>query len=115
MRFFSGKALIYWESSLSLVRLHPPISFAPVGGMRHFVAQITSMDAILMGYWVVDQERTMRISVMHKSKLRMGGITLRRVLIIPCEMFLREHFMSTRIIALLGSGRGIIDDHGDSL
>ena len=82
--------------------------------MRQFVAQIYSMDAILMGYWVAFQVRTMRSSVVYKRKFIMGCMTLRRVLMIPCYIFLREHFSSTRSIALLGSIRGVVDYHGDS-
>ena len=36
-----------------------------------------------MEYWVVVQERTMRIIGMYNSKLRMGDMSLRRDLIIP--------------------------------
>ena len=63
------------------------------------------MHAILMGYWVSGQVRTIRIRVMYKSKLRMGDMTLRRFLVISSERFLRYHLRSTRIIALLGSSR----------
>ena len=50
--------------------------------------------------------RAMRISVMYNSKLRMGDMTLMRVLMIPCNMLLRSNLRSTRIISLIGSGRG---------
>ena len=59
--------------------------------------------------------RTMRISFMYKSKCRIGGMNLGRVLIIPCEMFLIEQFRNTIIISLLGSVRGRVDDIGDSI
>ena len=52
------------------------------------------------------QVKTMMSSVMYKSKFRMVKMILRRVLVIPCEMFLRSHLRNTRSIALLGSGRG---------
>ena len=68
-----------------------------------------------MGYWVVEQVRTTRISVMYKCKFRMGDMTLRRVVMIPCEMFLRYHLRSTRSIALLESGRGRVDGLMDTL
>ena len=43
---------------------------------------------------------------MYNSKLRMGDMTLMRVLMIPCNMLLRSNLRSTRIISLIGSGRG---------
>ena len=45
----------------------------------------------------------------------MGEMTLTRVLIIPCDMFLRLHSRSTRRIFLVGSGRVIVDGRGDAL
>ena len=57
----------------------------------------------------------MRIRVMYKSKFSMGGMTLRRFLMIPCEILLRSHLSYTSIIYLLGSGRGRVDDLGYSL
>ena len=48
------------------------------------------MDVILVGYWVAGQLRTMGISVMHKRKFRKGDMILMRVLMIPCEMVLRD-------------------------
>ena len=50
---------------------------------------------------------------MHKSKLRMGYMTFRGVLIIPCDMLLRVHLSSTSIISLLGSGRVEVDGRRD--
>ena len=73
------------------------------------------MDAMLMGYWVSGQPRTMRISVMYKSKLRMWDMTLRILLVIPSEMFLRYHLRSTRITALIGIGRGRVDVRGNTI
>ena len=43
---------------------------------------------------------------MYNSKLSMGDMTLMRVLMIPCNMLLRSSLRSTRIISLIGSGRG---------
>ena len=54
-------------------------------------------------------------SIIYKSKLIMGYMTLSRVLIIPCEIFLRAHLITTRIIYLLGSSRSIVDGLGDAL
>ena len=68
-----------------------------------------------MGYWVDVQVRTIMISVMYKSKFRMMEMTLRRVLMTPCEMFLSSHLRNTRRISLLGSGRGRFDGLGDAL
>ena len=113
MGFCLGKGLGCWESSTSLVRLCPTISSTSVGGKRQFVAQIPSMDAILMGYWVADQVSTMKSSVIYKSKFRIGDITLRRVLIIPCEIFLKSHLRSTRRIDWIDSGRGRADVCGE--
>ena len=44
---FSGNSLRFWGSYPSLVNMCPSISYAYVGGMRHFDAQFPSMDAIL--------------------------------------------------------------------
>ena len=52
---------------------------------------------------------------MYKIKLRMGDMTLRRVLMNPCEMFLRAYLRCTRIIALIVSGRGRVDGRGDAI
>ena len=41
-------------------------------GIRQLVYQILRMDAILMGYCMEGQVKTMTISVMYKSKFRMG-------------------------------------------
>ena len=56
----------------------------------------------MMGYWVAVQISTMRSSVIHKSKLRMGDMTLRRFLMISCEIFLRNNLISAIIIDIIG-------------
>ena len=66
-----GKALSHRESSTSLVCLCLPISSASVGKIMKLVVQIPIMDAILMGYWITCQVRTMMSSVMYNSKLNM--------------------------------------------
>ena len=53
--------------------------------------------------------------VMCKSNLRMGEKILRRVLMMPCAVFLRSHLRSARSIALLGSGRGRVGGIWDAL
>ena len=40
---------------------------------------------------------------------------LRRFLVIPCEIFLRDHLINTRIISLFGSGGGRFGGLGDVL
>ena len=97
------------------MHLSLPISYVSVGRMRNIFNQISSMDAMLMGYWVSGQPRTMRISVMYKSKLRMWDMTLRILLVIPSEMFLRYHLRSTRGIDLLGSVRNRVDLRDEAL
>ena len=57
----------------------------------------------------------MSISVMHKSKFRVGNIILKRVIMIPCEILLRSHLRNTRIIALLDIGRVRVGGLGDVL
>ena len=60
-----------------------------------------------MGYCMAVHVWTIMSSVMYKNKFRIVGAgVLRRVLMIPCEMFLRYHLSSTRIVSLIGSGRG---------
>ena len=44
---------------------------------------------------------TIRSSVMYKIRFRMGDTFLRRVLMIPCEVLLRDRLSNTRSIALL--------------
>ena len=115
MRFCLGKALRFRESSTSIVRLCPTITSASIGGARQSVAQIPSMDAILMGYWVTGQVRNIWSSAKYKSKLMMGDMTHRRVIMIQCEMFLRYHLRSTRGIDLLGSVRNRVDLRDEAL
>ena len=55
----------------------------------------------------------MMISIIYKSKLRMGATILRGVLMITYEMLLRSHLSINRIIALLGNSRVIFDDLRD--
>ena len=51
-----------------------------------------------MGYWVAGQVKPMISSVMYKSKFSMVNMILRRILTIPCKMFLRYHLENTRSI-----------------
>ena len=97
------------------MRLHQPISPASFGGTRNFVFQIPSMDKILMGYWVVGHVRTIRSSVMYKSKFRMGDKTLSIIVMIACEILLRAHLRITRSISMLDNSRGRVDSRGDAL
>ena len=55
MRFYLGKASRRGGVYLYLVCLRPPISYAYLGGIRQFIVQIPSMDAVLMVYWVTYQ------------------------------------------------------------
>ena len=95
--------------------LYLSISSEFVGGMRQFVAQILSMDAIFLGYWVAGQVKTMISSVMYNSKFIMGYMPLSRVLIISFEMFFRDNLRNTRIVYLLGNVMSRVDGLGDSL
>ena len=81
MRFSLGNDLSHRYSSTSLVHLCPLVSYASVCGNRQCVVQVPIMDAILMGYWVSYQLRTMMSSVMYKSKFRIRFMILRRVLV----------------------------------
>ena len=54
-------------------------------------------------------------SAMYKSKFRVGDMILGRLLMIPCEMFLRNHLRNTISISLLESGRGRADGLGGAL
>ena len=69
------------------------------------LTHISSMDKLLMRYWGAGHMRTMRSIVIYKSKSRIGDTTLWKVLMIPCEIFLRDHLRSTSGIYLVGSGR----------
>ena len=42
----------------------------------------------------------------------MGIMTLRRILIMPCEMFYSIHLKSVRVVSLVGISRGIVGGHG---
>ena len=52
---------------------------------------------------------------MYKSEFRLGGIILRRELMIPFYMLLRDHFINTKIIDLLFSVRRRVDGLGVAL
>ena len=56
---------------------------------------------------------TARIIVVYRSKFRMGDMTLRRLLMITCYMFLRSYLRSTNIISLIDSDRGGVYGLGD--
>ena len=86
-----------------------------VGGIRQLIVQITSMDMILMGYWMAGQVRTTIISVMYKRKFRMGNMILRMFLMMPYDMLLRHHLRNTSSISLLVSGKGRVGGRGDAL
>ena len=101
MRFSLGNNLRHRESYPYLVHLRLPTSSLYFDGTRQFVVQIPSMDEILMRYWVEVQARTTRISIMYKSKFRMGEMRIRRFLMITCEVLLRVNLRNTRIIALI--------------
>ena len=115
MRFSLGKLLRHMYSYPSLVCMCLTISSAFVGGISQWVVQIPSMDMILMGYWVANQARNMMSSVMLNSKFSMGKMILRRVLVMPCEILLRNQLSGTSSIALIGSVRGTASDLGDTL
>ena len=68
-----------------------------------------------MGYLVVGRVRTMMSRVMYKSKFIMGGVILRRVIMITCDILLKYQLANTRIIDLLVSGRDIVDGLGDKI
>ena len=99
----------------SLMRLFLPITSSSVGGIRQLIVQIPRIDVTLMGYWIAGQVSAMMRSVMCKSNLRMGENILRRVLMMLCAVFFRAHLRSARSIALLGSGRGVVDGPGDTI
>ena len=54
-------------------------------------------------------------SAMYKSKFRVGDMVLGRILMVPFEMFLRNHLRNTISISLLGSGIGRADGLGGAL
>ena len=92
-----------------------PISSVSVGGIRQLVVQIPILDTNLMGHCIAGQGRNIMRSVMCKSNLSMGENILRRVLMILCAVFLRDHLRSSRSIVLIGIGRGVVDGLGDTL
>ena len=71
--------------------MHPclNISYGDVGEIRQLILQRPKIDETLMGYWIAGQVRTIMISVMCKSNLRMGENILRSVLMMPCAVLLR--------------------------
>ena len=103
------------ESFNSLVCLCLPIITVSVGGTMQLIVQILTIDATLMGYWILGQVRTMMRSLIYKSNLSMGENILGRVLMMPFAVLLRSHLRSDRIIAILGSFRGRVVGLGDAL
>ena len=115
IRFYLDTVLRQRDSYPSIVRLFPTISSISVGDIRKLLVKIPTMNTILMGYWLAGQVGIIMSGVMHKSKFRMGDMILSRVLMIPYEIFFREHLRNTRRIYMLGSGRGRVDGLGDAL
>ena len=58
---------------------------------------------------------TTMISVMYKNKLKTRKKILRRLLMMPCWVFLRSHLRNARRIAILDSGRSRVGGLGNSL
>ena len=114
MIFSLGKSLRHRESYHVLVHTFPSIGSVSIFGISQLVFQIPKMDNILMGYWMMGLVRTITISLMCKSKLKMGENIFRRVLRIPYEMFLRYHLKDARTITLLVSVQGRFGGLGDS-
>ena len=79
------------------------------------VVQIPIMDEIFIGYYIVGLVSTMISSLMYNSKFMMGDMIFRRVLMVTCDMLLRDHLRNTSSISLLGSGRVRVGDIGDAL
>ena len=59
--------------------------------------------------------RTTMSGVICKNKSRMGDTTLRRILMIPCDILWNNQLKSIRSIAILGNSRGRVDGRGDTL
>ena len=59
--------------------------------------------------------RTIRSSGIYKNKSKIGFMDLIRILMIPCETFLRFHLKIIGIIALIVSFRVRVDGHGGDL
>ena len=91
------------------------IRYTSVDGKSKFVSRIPRMYAIFMGYWMAIQVRTTSGILMCKNKSRMGDMTLRRILMTPCDILWRNHLKRIRNIALLVSSRGIFYGHGAAL
>ena len=53
--------------------------------------------------------------VMYKSNFIIGNMIIRKVFMIPYDMFLRSHLINTRSIYILRSGRGRVCGLGDEL
>ena len=68
-----------------------------------------------MGYYMAGQLRTIRSSVICKNKSRIGDMTVRRVLMIPCKIFWRIQLKGISIIDFLGINRGGINGHGNAI
>ena len=58
------------------------------------------------------QVGTMRSSVMYKNKFIIGDMTLRKILMVPCEMFCSDYLSSIRSIAMICSSRVRFDVNG---
>ena len=82
---------------------------------HYFVVMKNGQFPYMMGYWMKGWLKTTRSSVMCKNKLRMGDKNLRKILMIPCEMFYGTHLSSIRIIYLLRSCRGRFGGLGDTI
>ena len=91
------------------------VSSVSVGGIRQLIVQIHIIDTTLTRHWIAGQGRKIMRNVMCKSNLSMGENILRRVLMIPCAVFLREQLRSSRSIVMLGIGRGVVYGIGDTL
>ena len=115
MRLSLGKDLMNREACPSIVCLCLRISSVSVGGIRKLIVKIPRLDTTLIGYWIAGQVRNMMRSVTCKSNLRTGKIILRRVLTMPCDMFLGEYLRNTSSNALLGIGRGRVSGLGDAI
>ena len=115
MKSCFGITLRCWGSSPSLAHLHLSMLYMSIGRIRKFIDKIPRIDVIFMGYWMLVQVRTMRNIAMCKNKLRIWDMDLKRILMIPCEMFLRTHLISTSIIDLLVSSMGKFYGLGNTL
>ena len=64
-----------------------------------------------MGYWIAVPVSTTRSGVICNNKLRLGDVTIRSILIIPCEICLNIQLITIRRIGLLGRSRCRVDGH----